>query len=708
MSLSLTAHHTAYHTAHRPPLRTALAWVLVSCLAAACPAPTGGAADPEPPLVLRTGEQGRFSLSFAAHALADVEAVVFLSDGSEVRLADASDLAWRSEGATHRARGSVSGVEVELTLEERGDHVRARIAAQALIDGLGLRVSGFGLRGRAPEGARGAYQEGYSSWSPVHLVTLGEGDPGEAALTGVDGDHLYADPRLSWWLGALPYDDATFASGALSARAFKSRVLTYRDEDPGLAWRLIVGKSSDSVPLGDAASPPLRSEELFLTFRRAATAALDVYGREVAAENAPPRAPFVPVGWNSWNTFFTDITPDDIAGTAAFLADTLPGLQLNTLQIDDGWQVKWGDWRENERFAGRMEELVGQLRALDYQPGIWWAPFLADVESDTVSNHPEWLLRDPRGEPVFYGSSALGYRYYVLDTSHPEVQAFVLETLDRLLGWGFRYLKLDFLFGGASEGMRFDPDVTGLMAFGALVEQMSARAQAEGAYLLACGAPILPSAGRFHALRTGDDIAFADLSYSFAMNKNAFRNVAHRFYVNHFLASDPDTVLVRDLAPDAQRLNVTAALLSGRILNLGDDVRALDPERLALLRTIQELPVAEVFLRNESGEGPRFRPLDLFEQANIPVDNKFAHILAPEDYVVPSLWYLPVDERRALLAVFNWWSEEEWREVMLPVEGAPYTSATGLYSRTALSLTKGKVSLEVPARGVRLLLLQRD
>ena len=666
--------------------------------------PTNDAADagpapdvPVPAPALELQEDGRFSLKLDGLGLREVEAVVLLPGEVEYRLSDAEDLLVEHEADIHRVSGTLGGIALRLELETKEDHIRARLFAQG--DG---RIRGFVLRGRATEGAKGVYQEGYSSWSPAHYVTLGQGDPGENTLTGIDGDHLFADPRISWWMGALHYDRGTLVTGALSANVFKSRVLSFLDEEEDIAWRLVVGGTNESIPAGDGVD----SEELYFGIGYVPTSALDAYGVQVNEVQPMLEPPFIPTGWNTWNTYFTDITPADVLETATLLQDTLPGLGLNNIQIDDGWQVAWGDWEENEKFSEGIDKLADDLRARGFKPGIWWAPFLADIDSETVTNHPEWLLLDELGEPVFYGSSTLGYRYYVLDISHPEVRAFVLDTLDRLLDAGFRYLKLDFLFGGASEGVRFDIDMTGLMAFASLVDEMSARAQEKEAYLLACGSPLLPSAGRFHALRTGDDIAFADLSYSFAMNKNAFRNLASRFYVNRFLTSDPDTVLVREISEETQKLNISATLLSGRILNLGDNIRALDAERLGLLQQIEDLYVPATFLRDPEDPAPLFQPIDLFETPNVPIDNKFAHILAPDDYVVPSLWYLRLDEEKSLLAVINWWEEDEWRQVALPADAKNATSARGLWTQTALSVENGRISMEIPARGVRLLLLR--
>jgi hypothetical protein len=166
--------------------------------------------------------------------------------------------------------------------------------------------------------------------------------------------------------------------------------------------------------------------------------------------------------------------------------------------------------------------------------------------------------------------------------------------------------------------------------------------------------------------------------------------------VNHFLASDPDTILVRDLSLEAQRLNATAALMAGPIINFGDDVAALDEQRRSLLGALTPL-----VLRREERVAPSFLPLDLFENPNTFVDNKFAHILAPDDYYVPSLWFSPGTGE---FAVFNWWSEAEILTVELPAPLGEEDTLQEHWTGETLPVVDGKVTLTLPAGSVRLLL----
>ena len=68
---------------------------------------------------------------------------------------------------------------------------------------------------------------------------------------------------------------------------------------------------------------------------------------------------------------------------------------------------------------------------------------------------------------------------------------------------GWSYLKLDFLYAGAQKGQRYT-DVTGMEAYHIGMGPSSSWRW----FLLACGAPMLPSLPYADAYRTGADIGF--------------------------------------------------------------------------------------------------------------------------------------------------------------------------------------------------------
>ena len=97
---------------------------------------------------------------------------------------------------------------------------------------------------------------------------------------------------------------------------------------------------------------------------------------------------------------------------------------------------------------------------------------------------------------------------------------------------------------------------------------------------------------------------------------------------------------------------------------------------------------------------------DLFEQPSPPADNKLALILSPDEYVVPSRWLLPLPDGRHLLAVFNWWSDDEARAVDVTDGVGAVSRARDLWSDEDVPLEGGKAQLDIERESVRLLLLE--
>lgn len=68
---------------------------------------------------------------------------------------------------------------------------------------------------------------------------------------------------------------------------------------------------------------------------------------------------------------------------------------------------------------------------------MWVEPEGVNPDSDLYRAHPEWIHRSPGREPVTIRNQ------YVLDLGRPEVEAWALRTLRRLVGLGVDHLKWD-------------------------------------------------------------------------------------------------------------------------------------------------------------------------------------------------------------------------------------------------------------------------
>jgi alpha-galactosidase len=330
-------------------------------------------------------------------------------------------------------------------------------------------------------GATRFYRHGWQSWSEARWLELSEPvqpiEPASRRPQADDPACALAARHGGSAVGALATPDGVLLLGALEPGARVEAGDTgldgrYEDGTEG-PWFLALGPEPDVF----AAYAEQLAERL---------------GRR--PDRPAPRL------WSSWYGFYRGISEEGLREVLA----GLEGLAFDAFQIDDGWQRAIGDWDPNDAFPSGMAAMAEEIRGAGLTPGLWLAPFIATPGSRLARDHPDWLLRDDRGRPVPAGDN-WGGPFFALDTTHPEVEAWLTETLRRVRGWGFELLKLDFLYAAALPGARRRP-VGRERAYRqalALVRE----ACGEAAYLLACGAPILPSLGLVDGLRVGPDTA---------------------------------------------------------------------------------------------------------------------------------------------------------------------------------------------------------
>lgn len=204
--------------------------------------------------------------------------------------------------------------------------------------------------------------------------------------------------------------------------------------------------------------------------------------------------------WCSWYSFYGSIDEQRLIDVLGGLG----GLPFDAFQIDDGWQQAIGDWQPNDRFPSGLAELAARSRDHGLEPGLWIAPFLARANSDLFTTNRSMFASDSAGDPLFAGRN-WGGECYALDVTHPATQEFIGDTIATAVAQGFTYLKLDFLYAAALPGRRHT-DLPREQAYRDAVELVR-RAAGDDVYLLACGAPIIPSIGVFDGVRVGPDVA---------------------------------------------------------------------------------------------------------------------------------------------------------------------------------------------------------
>jgi alpha-galactosidase len=247
-----------------------------------------------------------------------------------------------------------------------------------------------------------------------------------------------------------------------------------------------------------------------------------------------------PTGWCSWYHYFTDVTAADIDENVAAIHER--ELPVDVIQIDDGWQSEIGDWLTlSDRFSS-LEELTERIGGTGRRTGIWVAPFLVGARSQVFAAHRDWLI------PGTLAGHNWDQDTYGLDASHPGARDYLRRVFTTLRGAGIDYFKIDFLYAGALDGPRHsgaDP----ITVYRSGVELIRETIGPD-AYLLGCGAPILPSVGLFDAMRVSADVAphWAPLDGDPAQPSQqgaVFSTVGRAFQHGRFWVNDPDCIVAR-------------------------------------------------------------------------------------------------------------------------------------------------------------------
>jgi alpha-galactosidase len=276
----------------------------------------------------------------------------------------------------------------------------------------------------------------------------------------------------------------------------------------------------------------------------------------------PPRV------WCSWYSLYRMINETVILDVLSQIND----LPFEVFQLDDGWQISAGDWEANDRFPSGMASLADNIHTRGLTPGLWLSPLIVTPDSSIYREHSDWLLRDTEGKPVFTGLNWSG-KTYALDVTHPAVLEWLDALIRKVRTWGYDYLKLDFLYAGGFPGKHFR-DIPREIAYRQALQTM--RAAAGDAYILACGALIVPSIGLCDGMRIGPDVTpyWINTPMSVYLNnpnhpstQNAIRTSLNRLWLHPVVHTDPDVVYFRSryngLKPEQKSLLQDLALISG-------------------------------------------------------------------------------------------------------------------------------------------------
>ncbi len=285
-----------------------------------------------------------------------------------------------------------------------------------------------------------------------------------------------------------------------------------------------------------------------------------------------------PGGWESWYNHYNKIDESLILEDLNALNTTenlikcmyIDKKQPVVFQIDDGWQEGTGQWEINKaRFPNGFAVLTAKIREKGYIPGLWIAPFIFDYRVPFIKHHPDWILRDKKGKPIPAGFNApwgapIGkeqpagpHNYFVLDLSRDDVLQYLDGLIERAINeWGFRYLKLDFLFAGMLYGC-FTNGGAAYEWYDRAIKVLTKRTKAyngEPVAYLGCGMPFESSFRQFPLSRIGADTKEAwDYAVLKAVRFNGRPSayismkdtLGHAYWNDAVYKNDPDVVFFR-------------------------------------------------------------------------------------------------------------------------------------------------------------------
>jgi alpha-galactosidase len=422
-----------------------------------------------------------------------------------------------------------------------------------------------------------------------------------------------------------------------------------------------------SLPV--AAGAELSSERVLFSLTTDYHRQLETYGSLIRQiHHARTSAPAL-MGWWSWTAYYFGLNEAAALTNAQWEAEHLKSLGYDVFHIDEGYQYARGEYSTANAtlFPHGMGALEYKVRGLGLVPAIWTAPFEVSERSWVYQKHPDWLVKNAKGEPIHAGTVVSKKDpLFVLDTTNPGAQDYLRKTYSTLVNeWGVHSIKMDFMDDSAIEGFYYKPGTTALEAQ-RLGLKIIRETVGDGVYLDKDGSVMLNPVGYVDYGRISQDTG-----HTFDASKEAAPGIAARYYMNHnFFVADPDaftvsTQTIRDQSwhesdkpatLDEARVSIALAAVSGGMFEIGDDLPSLSkaPERLALIQN-QDL-IQMVHLSKASV------PLDLMEFASGDAQ--------------PSIFFLKEEDRQSILTVFNWTDKERDRSIDLTTAGLP---ATGQY-----------------------------
>ena len=300
-------------------------------------------------------------------------------------------------------------------------------------------------------------------------------------------------------------------------------------------------------------------------------------------------------GWCSWSAFGININEEIILSHAKWIANHKKEVPLDYVLIDDGW-AHWGDWLSPERkkFPQELKFISGKIKNLGLKPGLWIAPFLVHPKSVLAKEHPEYLIKDKKGNLV---NGLIFHRFFssrkrwILDIRKQEARTYIERVLRVIIKeWGFELLKLDYLYA-----QHFNPIFENQETPDRLLSDFLEKIKNDypEIFTIASGCPLKPAISKVDAKRISDDIILPFMKNIFIINRFVHlcrlrqleNNLQKRYQTRLFWNLDPDIfVCGKPFGFNKMQIKRLSDLIksAGGLKFLGDNLPSLSKERVKL------------------------------------------------------------------------------------------------------------------------------
>lgn len=192
-----------------------------------------------------------------------------------------------------------------------------------------------------------------------------------------------------------------------------------------------------------------------------AAAELTRYRRALrAAHQSHPTAPIV------YNDYLNTLMADPSTEKELPLISAAAAAGVEVFCIDAGWfadGTSWwdgvGEWQPAPtRFTAGLDAVLRAIRDAGMVPGLWIEPLAVGVDSPVATSLPDDAFMTRRGVRI------TEMRRHRLDLRSVAARAHLDEVLDRMVGYGIGYVKLDDNFSiGAGPDLDADSPGDGLL-----------------------------------------------------------------------------------------------------------------------------------------------------------------------------------------------------------------------------------------------------